>query len=62
MAIGYLVIQARIANNAVPLENVQIRILDDQGGRVYDLTTDESGEAPTVSLETVDASYSLDSD
>ena len=62
MAIGYLVIQARIANDAVPLENVQIRILDNQGGRVYDLTTDESGEAPTVSLETVDASYSLDPD
>lgn len=60
MAIGYLVIQARIANDAVPLENVQIRVLDDQGLRVYDLTTDESGEAPMVSLETVDASLSLD--
>ena len=62
MAIGYLKIQARIADNAIPLENVQVRILDDQGQRVYDLTTDESGAAPLVSLETVDASLSLDSD
>ncbi len=60
MAIGYLVIQARIANDAVPLENVQITILDDQGHRVYGLTTDESGETPMVSLETVAAGLSLD--
>lgn len=60
MAIGYLRIQARIANDAVPLSDVQIRVLDNQARKIYDLTTDESGEAPTVSLETVDASLSLD--
>lgn len=60
MAIGYLLIQTRIANDAVPLEGVQIRILDDQGNRIYDLTTDENGETPMISLETVDASLSLD--
>ena len=60
MAIGYLMIQARIANEAIPLENVQVRVLDDQGRRLYDLVTDESGETPLVSLETVDASLSLD--
>ena len=62
MAIGYLRIQARVADDAIPLENVQVRILDDQGQRVYDLTTDESGETPIVSLETVDAGLSLDPD
>ena len=62
MAIGYLRIQTRVANNAIPLENVQVRILDDQGRRMYDLTTDESGETPIISLETVDASLSLDPD
>ena len=62
MAIGYLRIQARVANDAIPLENVQVRVLDDQGQRVYDLTTDESGETPMVSLETVDANLSLDPD
>ena len=60
MAIGYLVIQTRLASDAVPLENVQVRILDDQGNRVYDLVTDESGETPVVSLETVDARLSLE--
>ena len=60
MAIGYLMIQTRIANDAIPLEGVQIRILDDQGNRIYDLTTDENGETPMISLETVDASLSLD--
>lgn len=62
MAIGYLRIQTRVANNAIPLENVQVRILDDQGRRMYDLMTDESGETPIISLETVDAGLSLDSD
>ena len=62
MAIGYLIMQARVANNAIPLENVQVRVLDDQGQRVYDLTTDENGETPMVSLETVGAGLSLDSD
>lgn len=62
MAIGYLRIQARVADDAIPLENVQVRILDDQGQRIYDLTTDESGETPIVSLETVDAGLSLDPD
>ena len=60
MAIGYLRIQARIANDAVPIADVQVRILDNQARKMYDLTTDENGETPIVSLETVDAGLSLD--
>lgn len=60
MAIGYLIIQARTAHDALPLENVQIRVLDDEGRNVYELTTDESGETPIVSLETVGKNLSLD--
>ena len=60
MAIGYLRIQARIANDAVPVADVQIRILDNQARKMYDLETDENGETPIVSLETVDAGLSLD--
>ncbi len=60
MAIGYLMIQTRIADGAVPLENVQVTVLDDQGNRVYGLTTDESGETPRVSLETKEAGLSFD--
>lgn len=60
MAIGYLMIQARTAQDAIPLEGVQIRILDDRGRNVYELSTDESGEAQLVSLETVARELSLD--
>ncbi len=59
MAIGYLSVQARIASDALPVEGVQIMVMDDQGRRVYELVTDGSGEAPMVSLETMDASFSL---
>lgn len=60
MAIGYLTIQARTAHDALPLEGVIIQITDDQGRGVYELITDENGETPQVSLETVDRSLSLD--
>lgn len=60
MAIGYLIIQARTADGAVPLSGAEIRILDDEGRTVRELTTDESGETEVVSLETVDKSLSLD--
>ena len=58
MAIGYLTIQARTAHDAVPLSGVQITITDDQGNTVYQLTTDESGEAQAVPLETLDQNFS----
>lgn len=59
MAIGYLSIQARTAQEAVPLSGVRIQILDDMGNTVYTLTTDESGETEAMPLETVDKSFSL---
>lgn len=58
MAIGYLMMQARTAHDAVPLSGVQISVLDDEQNRVYELVTDENGETRSVSLETVDKSYS----
>ena len=60
MAIGYLTIQARTAHEAIPLGGVRIRVLDDEGRSVYELTTDENGEAQLVSLETVSRELSLD--
>lgn len=59
MAIGYLLIQARTAHDAIPLSGVQISVQDDQGNSVYLLTTDENGETRTVTLETVDKRFSL---
>lgn len=58
MAIGYLMMQARAAHDALPLSGVQVTVLDDEQNRVYELTTDESGETRKVPLETVDKSYS----
>lgn len=58
MAIGYLTIQARTAHEAVPLQNADIRILDDRGNSLYHLFTDENGETQTVPLETLDKRFS----
>ena len=58
MAIGYLLMEARTAHDAVPLSGIQIRILSLSGNTVYTLTTDENGEAGPVPLETLDKSFS----
>lgn len=60
MAIGYLLIQARTAHDALPLSGAQIWVLDGQEKSIYHLTTDESGETKKISLETLDRSLSLD--
>lgn len=58
MAIGYLIIQARTAHEALPVSGVQVRIMDSQGNSIYELTTDESGETQAIPLETLDKSFS----
>lgn len=58
MAIGYLTIQARTAHDAVPLSGVAVTVSDSQGNTLYKLTTDESGEAQKIPLETLDRSFS----
>ncbi len=60
MAIGYLTMQARTAHDALPLQGVQVTVLDDEQNRIYELTTDENGETRRVSLETMDKRYSQD--
>lgn len=60
MATGFLIVQARSAHNALPLNGVQIWIMDEHERRVYHVTTDESGETKKLSLETLDKSLSLD--
>lgn len=58
MAIGYLLIQARTAHDAVPLGGVHVKILGEQGESLYDLITDDSGETRKIPLETLDKSFS----
>lgn len=60
MAIGYLTMQARTAHDAVPLQGVQVSVLDDQGRSVYNLLTDENGETASVPLETLSRDFSLE--
>lgn len=62
MATGYLIIQARTANDALPLNGVQIWIMDSKEQNTYYVTTDESGETAKIALETLDASLSLNPD
>lgn len=62
MATGYLIIQARMAHDALPLGGVQIWIMDTRERHVYHVTTDESGETKRIALETLDKSLSLDPD
>ena len=62
MAIGYLQIQARTAQDSIPVDGARVRVLDDEGNLLYRLLTDESGETPVVPLETLDRSYSQDPD
>ncbi len=58
MATGYLLIQARTAHSAVPLSGILISISDMDGNSLYELTTDENGETPLISLDTVDKRFS----
>ena len=58
MATGYLLIQARTAHSAVPLSGILISISDMDGNTLYELTTDENGETPLISLDTVDKRFS----
>ena len=60
MGTGNLIIQVRTAEDALPLSGVRVRIKDQEGTVLYDLTTDMNGETEQVSLEAVDRSFSLD--
>ena len=60
MGKGNLIIQARTADDALPLSGVRVRISDDHGIVLYNLITDESGETEQIPLEAVDREFSLD--
>lgn len=62
MAVGYLQIQVRTAQDAVPLKGAGVWVLDDKENVLCRLDTDESGETQTVPLETLEGSCSLDPD
>lgn len=59
MGRGNLIIQARTAEDALPLGGVRVKIRNYEGAILYDLTTDENGETEQISLEAVDRRFSL---
>lgn len=60
MGRGNLIIQARTAEDALPLGSVRVKIRNYEGTVLYDLTTDDSGETEQISLEAVDRRFSLE--
>jgi len=60
MGKGNLIVQARTADDALPLYGVRVKITDHNGTVLYNLITDESGETVQISLEAVDGSLSFD--
>jgi LysM repeat protein len=59
MGVGNLIIQARTADEALPLGDVQIKVFDQQGKEQYNLYTDSAGKGGPISLSTVDRALSL---
>lgn len=70
-SIGFLVVNVKTANGALPVENAYVSIyasssLDQNGAPttsssdvIYNLTTDKNGKTPKVALHTKDKSLSL---
>ena len=62
MGLGYLTIKTNLANDAVPLEGVQVTIQDPSGRTLYSFITDASGKTPPAALHAPDKIYTLDPD
>ncbi|MFV0342163.1 MAG: LysM peptidoglycan-binding domain-containing protein [Anaerocolumna sp.] len=60
MGIGYLIVQARSFNDALPLEGVRVGIWNEEGELVMNLVTNSSGNTEQIALEAIDRSLSLD--
>ena len=70
-SIGFLVVNTKTANGALPIENANVTIygnspLDENGAPalldsdvIYNLTTDKNGKTPKVSLKTQNKNLSL---
>ncbi|MDR0380907.1 MAG: peptidoglycan-binding protein [Oscillospiraceae bacterium] len=61
MATGTLRIEAKTANS-LPIQDVDVVIRNEQGELLQRLKTDENGKTSVVSLETPEASHTLDPD
>ncbi|MCL2703119.1 MAG: peptidoglycan-binding protein [Defluviitaleaceae bacterium] len=57
MGKGFLRIQTVTANGAIIVPGASITIMDENGQKLYELTTDETGHAPEVALDAPEKSY-----
>ncbi len=59
--IGFLTIEAKTANGAIPIENARVYIypLGDENSVIYSLRTDSAGQTEKVALETKSKDLSL---
>ncbi len=60
MGLGTLIVETTTADKALPVENVEVVIKDNDGNLLYNLVTNENGITERVELDTVDIEASLD--
>lgn len=60
MGTGYLLIQVRTGDDALPIDNAHVTLLDRQGRILYETYTDANGNTEPLSLPAPDAQYTLD--
>lgn len=59
MGLGYLKIQARTGNDALPVKDAYVIIKDTTGKILYQLKTDDSGNTQKISLYAPDKYHTL---
>ena len=60
MGTGYLKVETRAAENALPVEGVSVKLLDLEGNLLYQTTTDANGDTAPLALPAPDKSLTLD--
>ncbi|MCL2508881.1 MAG: hypothetical protein FWF05_06865, partial [Oscillospiraceae bacterium] len=59
MGTGYLIVQVKTGDSALPVGDARVRVLDLQGNTIYDVKTDQNGNTEKLSLDAPDAAASL---
>ncbi|MCL2322872.1 MAG: peptidoglycan-binding protein, partial [Oscillospiraceae bacterium] len=60
MGAGYLRVEVRTGDDAMPVENARVKVMSKDGKVLYDTTTDASGMTEALSLPAPDKKYTLD--
>jgi peptidoglycan hydrolase-like protein with peptidoglycan-binding domain len=60
MGLGYLTIETRTNFETLPVADAQVKIKNQNGETLFELTTDRSGKTRQIALETIDRQYTFD--